>query len=105
MLHALPPRRKSNSSADASSVLLYEQVLQFRRASGGQTQDRGAHQRVFIPCRPHWDGFPRSTKRVIQERISTARTEATRERRIHDTAREAAEGRPANQWRRPETMK
>ncbi|MHA7209954.1 YdeI/OmpD-associated family protein [Arthrobacter sp. MDT1-65] len=56
-------------------------------------------------ARAHWDDFPRSAKRAILEWISTARTDTTRERRIHQTVTEAADGRRANQWRQPKTAK
>lgn len=50
-------------------------------------------------ARKHWDAFPRSAKRGILEWISTARKPETRAKRIEETARLAAEGRRANQWR------
>lgn len=46
-----------------------------------------------------WEGFPRSAKRGILEWIAQAKTPATRERRVQDTARKAARGERANQWR------
>lgn len=55
----------------------------------------------------HWESFPRSARRGILEWIAQAKTPATRERRVQDTARKAARGERANQWRpaaeRPET--
>jgi hypothetical protein len=44
--------------------------------------------------------FPRSARRAILEWLGTARTEATRQRRVATIVAEAAEGRRANQWPR-----
>ena len=52
-------------------------------------------------ARRHWDAFPRSTRRAILEWITSARRTATRDRRINETARLAAENIRANQWRQP----
>jgi uncharacterized protein YdeI (YjbR/CyaY-like superfamily) len=51
-------------------------------------------------ARREWDAFPRSARRAILEWIGAARTEATRERRVAETARLAADGIRANQWPR-----
>lgn len=48
----------------------------------------------------YFDAFPRSVKRGILEWIATAKTPATRAKRIAETARLAAENQRANQWRR-----
>jgi len=48
----------------------------------------------------YFDAFPRSAKRAILEWISNAKTEATRAKRIEETARLAAENVRANQWRK-----
>lgn len=53
-------------------------------------------------ARAHWNAFPRSTRRAILEWIGTARTGTTRSGRVEQTAVEAAAGRRAHQWRRPE---
>lgn len=50
-------------------------------------------------ARGHWDAFPRSVKRGILEWITAAKTDATRVRRITETAALAARGQRANQWR------
>jgi uncharacterized protein YdeI (YjbR/CyaY-like superfamily) len=50
-------------------------------------------------ARASWDGFPRSAKRAILEWIGSAKTDATRSKRVAETVSEAAEGRRANQWR------
>ena len=50
-------------------------------------------------ARGHWDAFPPSARRAILEWIVQARRPATRAKRIAETAREAAAGRRANQWR------
>ena len=50
-------------------------------------------------ARRNWDGFPRSTRRAILEWISSAKADATRDKRIRRTVDEAAVGRRANQPR------
>jgi len=50
-------------------------------------------------ARRHWDAFPRSAKRGILEWILNAKTSPTRTKRIEETARLAARGERANQWR------
>lgn len=50
-------------------------------------------------ARRHWDAFPRSTRRAILEWITSAKQTATRDRRIEETARLAAQNIRANQWR------
>ena len=52
-------------------------------------------------ARRHWDGFPRSVKRGILEWIGAAKRAETRERRVAEIARLAAQGVRANQWRQP----
>ena len=52
-------------------------------------------------ARRFWDGFPRSTRRAILEWIANAKTAATREKRITETATLAAKDIRANQWRQP----
>jgi uncharacterized protein YdeI (YjbR/CyaY-like superfamily) len=49
------------------------------------------------PARASWDGFSPSSRKAILQWIASARRPATRERRIAETARLAAEGRRANQ--------
>lgn len=48
-------------------------------------------------ARRHWDAFPRSAKRAALEWISTAKRPETKERRISETARRAAQNERANQ--------
>lgn len=48
----------------------------------------------------YFEAFPRSVKRSILEWIVHAKRPATREKRIEETARLAAENERANQWRR-----
>ncbi len=48
-----------------------------------------------------WLAFPRSVKRAILEWILDARSDATRAKRVHETAEKAARGERANQWRQP----
>jgi len=50
-------------------------------------------------AREHFAAFPRSSKRIILGWIASAKTEATRSKRIEETARLAAENRRANHWR------
>jgi uncharacterized protein YdeI (YjbR/CyaY-like superfamily) len=47
----------------------------------------------------HFEAFPRSAKRMILEWIASARTPATRDKRVSETARLAALNQRANQWR------
>lgn len=47
----------------------------------------------------NFNAFPRSAKRGILEWIASARTEATRARRIEETSRLAGSNERANQWR------
>ncbi|WP_102127305.1 YdeI/OmpD-associated family protein [Deinococcus planocerae] len=51
-------------------------------------------------AREQWDAFPRSARRGILEWIAQAKTAATREKRVRETATLAARGERANQWRR-----
>ncbi len=53
-------------------------------------------------ARRHWDAFPPSTRRGILAWIQAAKREATRNARVERTARLAAEGVRANEWRPPE---
>jgi len=46
-----------------------------------------------------WDAFPRSVKRSILEWILNAKKPETRQNRVEETARLAAENKRANQWR------
>ena len=50
-------------------------------------------------ARTSWDAFPRSTKRMLLEWVGSAKTDATRSKRLAEIVSEAAEGRRANQWR------
>jgi uncharacterized protein YdeI (YjbR/CyaY-like superfamily) len=47
----------------------------------------------------NWEAFPRSVKRGILEWILQAKRAETREKRVEETARLAAENKRANQWR------
>lgn len=47
----------------------------------------------------HFNAFPRSVKRGILEWIASAKTDATRAKRVAETARLAEENKRANQWR------
>ncbi len=52
-----------------------------------------------LPAREEWEAFPRSAKRGILEWIAQAKRPETRAKRVHETARLAARGERANQWR------
>lgn len=60
--------------------------------------------RAALDARPgaaaNWDAFPRSARRGILEWIVQAKTDATRQRRVLETAEKAAQNERANQWRR-----
>jgi uncharacterized protein YdeI (YjbR/CyaY-like superfamily) len=53
------------------------------------------------PAAALFDAFPRSAKRGILEWILQAKTEATRAKRVQETATLAQRGERANQWPRP----
>ena len=53
------------------------------------------------PARRHWDAFPPSVRRGILEWILDARRDATRQKRIAQTATMAQRNERANQWPRP----
>ncbi len=57
--------------------------------------------RLHPAARGHFDAFPPSTRRAILEWISQAKTEATRSKRVQETARLAQDNVRANQWRQP----
>ena len=52
------------------------------------------------PARAHFDAFPKSTRRGILEWIGSAKTPATRAKRVAETARLARDNVQANQWPR-----
>lgn len=56
-------------------------------------------------ARHHWDEFPRSAKRAILEWIYSAKRPETKEKRVGETARLAAENIRANQPRQPQAKK
>lgn len=62
-------------------------------------EDLAAAFAELPPSADNWASFPRSAKRGILEWILNARTSETRAKRIAQTARLAAEGKRANQWR------
>ncbi|MBC7917228.1 MAG: YdeI/OmpD-associated family protein [Rhodoferax sp.] len=53
----------------------------------------------YAEAAKYFEAFPRSAKRGILEWIANAKTEATRARRIHETALLASKNERANQWR------
>ena len=52
------------------------------------------------PAREHWDAFPPSVRRGILEWVLDARRDATRQKRIAQTAEMAQRNERANQWPR-----
>ncbi len=52
------------------------------------------------PAATYFDAFPRSARRGILEWIAAAKRPETRQKRIAETARLAAQNQRANQWRR-----
>ena len=62
--------------------------------------DLGAALDAHPPARAEWEAFPRSARRGILEWILTAKRDATRAKRIAETARLAQQGKRANQWPR-----
>jgi uncharacterized protein YdeI (YjbR/CyaY-like superfamily) len=54
---------------------------------------------AHAPAAAHFEAFPRSTKRAILEWIGNAKSAATREKRVHETAELAEKNIRANQWR------
>jgi uncharacterized protein YdeI (YjbR/CyaY-like superfamily) len=64
-------------------------------------RDLAAAFRRHARSKAAFEGFPRSARRAILEWIEAARTEPTRAKRVEETARLAAEGIRANQWRGP----
>lgn len=52
-------------------------------------------------ARANWDAFPRSARRAILEWLLSAKTDATRDRRVETIVTEANQNRRANQWRQP----
>jgi uncharacterized protein YdeI (YjbR/CyaY-like superfamily) len=62
--------------------------------------DLAAALAAYPSAQTHFDAFPRSAKRAILAWISTAKTPATRAKRVEESARLAEENVRANQWRR-----
>ena len=85
-------------------------VLEAAKADGSWTR-LDAVEALIVPddlaaafeehegSREQWDRFPPSARRAILEWIVQAKREPTRARRVEDTARLAARGERANQWR------
>ena len=63
--------------------------------------DLAAALASYPAAQAHFDAFPRSVKRSILEWIASAKTPATRAKRVEETARLAQDNIRANQWRRP----
>ena len=61
--------------------------------------DLAAALDAYVGARQQWEGFPRSARRGILEWIVQAKREDTRRKRVEETARLAARGERANQWR------
>jgi uncharacterized protein YdeI (YjbR/CyaY-like superfamily) len=69
---------------------------------GVEPDDLRAALDAVPAARREWDAFPRSARRAILEWVGSAKRPETRARRVGTVVGEAAEGRRANQWRRPE---
>ena len=70
-------------------------------AQNAEIPDDLAHALTGLPpARQYWDAFPKGIRKQILEWISLAKTEATREKRIVETATLAQQNIRANQWRR-----
>lgn len=54
-----------------------------------------------LDARSNWDGFPPSTRRAILEWLNTAKTDATRQQRLHRIVADAHDDIRTNQWRQP----
>ena len=66
-----------------------------------EPEDLAAALDADADARREWDAFPRSAKRGILEWIGSAKRPETRAKRVAETARLAAQGIRANQWRQP----
>jgi uncharacterized protein YdeI (YjbR/CyaY-like superfamily) len=60
--------------------------------------DLEAALKQFPKASANWSAFPRSAKRGILEWVAQAKTQATRSKRVSETARLANENVRANQW-------
>jgi uncharacterized protein YdeI (YjbR/CyaY-like superfamily) len=61
-------------------------------------EDLAAALAAWPDARRQWEAFPRSARRGILEWIVQARTAATRDKRVQETARLAQDNIRANQW-------
>jgi uncharacterized protein YdeI (YjbR/CyaY-like superfamily) len=61
--------------------------------------DLAAALAEYASAAEHFNAFPRSAKRAILEWIASAKTAATRAKRIAEAAQQAEENKRANQWR------
>jgi uncharacterized protein YdeI (YjbR/CyaY-like superfamily) len=61
--------------------------------------DLAARLNADPDARGEWDAFPRSARRAILEWLGTAKTEATRAKRLERIVADARLGLRANQWR------
>lgn len=64
-----------------------------------EPEDLKARLDTSRAARTNWDAFPRSVKRGILEWILNAKRPETRQKRIEETASQAAKNLRANQWR------
>ncbi|MDX1436750.1 MAG: YdeI/OmpD-associated family protein, partial [Anaerolineales bacterium] len=53
----------------------------------------------YPDARKNFEAFPRGVRRGILEWVTTAKRDATREKRVQETARLAQDNIRANQWR------
>jgi uncharacterized protein YdeI (YjbR/CyaY-like superfamily) len=62
-------------------------------------QDLAVELEKYPGARANFDAFPKSVKKSILEWIVQAKTEATRRKRISETAEQASQNQRANQWK------
>jgi uncharacterized protein YdeI (YjbR/CyaY-like superfamily) len=62
-------------------------------------QDLAVELEKYPGARANFDAFPKSVKKSILEWIVQAKTEATRRKRMSETAEQASQNQRANQWK------
>lgn len=115
--------RKPNSAWSASNKVRVEELIssglmkprglaaiEIAKANGSWSRidsaqnaevpdDLSAEFTKFPGSQDYFDAFPRGVRKQILEWISLAKTEATRSKRVEETAQLAAQNIRANQWR------
>jgi uncharacterized protein YdeI (YjbR/CyaY-like superfamily) len=116
------PRKASSAWSQSNKIRVAEliasgemkepglQKINAAKASGMWTRIDGAQNAEIPPdlsaefkkhngSRENFEAFPNGVKKQILEWIATAKTEPTRQKRIHETATLAQQNIRANQWR------